>query len=216
MYDTFISYNSADEAQARTVYDFLTSNGFSPFFAGVSLSQSARSDFGTAIDEALAEARNLVVVASSGADIEAGYVQAEWRLFVDEMRARRKAGNIITVLFGATAIAGLPLALRQYQVLSWTDQERQDLLGFLRPQKARKRRAPRSEPAPSESGTHEVASEPVHVASKVPVVVDSVVEFCAGEHKVICGPGVRRLTQKEMDEWFPERRHKKGRRHREK
>lgn len=135
MYDTFISYNSSDEAYAQTVYGFLESAGCSPFLAAVSLPIAGRADFGCAIDEALSEVDSFVLVTSTAENVTEGYVEAEWRVFVDEKRAGRKPGNIVTVLFGAIAVTDLPLALRQYQVLNWSDQGRQDLIRFLTPAK---------------------------------------------------------------------------------
>jgi len=165
-YDTFISCNSADEVHARTVYDFLRSSGLNPFFAGLTLPCVSRTDFGTAIDEALAEACNFVLVSSSAKNIKAGYVRAEWRLFIDEKRAERKSGNILTVLFADIPITNLPLALRQYQVLKWTDQGKQDLLGFLGSRNKQWRKARHSRIA-----TTRVSRQPAKDSSNRAVVI---------------------------------------------
>lgn len=166
MYDTFISYNSSDEDYAATVHEFIKANGLKPFCAAVSLLEDSRTDFGAAIDEALAEAQNLVVVASSATNIKVGYVQAEWRVFVDEKRAGRKPGNIITLLFGTIAINQLPLALRQYQLLEWTDQSKQDLLRFLlspKDKRGKSRRSSVTRKRVSQERTVDIASKEVTI-----------------------------------------------------
>src|SRR5581483_625412 len=99
-WDVFISKNSKDGPHARKVHDFLTGRGLKVFLSEVSLPESGSADFGEGIEQAMEECRHLVVVASSKEHLESKWVQAEWRMFLNEVRSGRKSGNVLTVLAG--------------------------------------------------------------------------------------------------------------------
>ncbi len=52
-------------------------------------------------------------------------------MFVAEKRAGRKAGNIVTVTSGDLKIEDLPVALRFYESIRWTDDGKRRFLSFL-------------------------------------------------------------------------------------
>lgn len=117
-YDVFISCKSEDYAKAESVYHWLTERGYKPFFAPISLRISKIHGepvvFGDEIDAALEEANNMIVYSSHSQYVETGYVKDEWRTFVEEQRAGRKNGTLITILDNVN-IADLPIRLRSVQ-----------------------------------------------------------------------------------------------------
>ena len=118
MYDVFISCKSEDYAKAEPIYHWLISKGHRPFFAPISLKVSAIQGepvvFGDEIDAALEEADNMVVFTSKPEYVKTGYVKDEWRTFVEEQRAGRKTGRLITILEGVKT-EDLPIRLRSVQ-----------------------------------------------------------------------------------------------------
>ena len=113
--DTFISYDSKDFSYAVRIYDALIDRAFNVFFAGASLPRTGRADFQFAIEQALANTRSMVLVATDAAHLEGGWVRAEWTTFLNEQRAGRKSGNLITVRPKSFAVSALPLMLRMFQ-----------------------------------------------------------------------------------------------------
>ena len=79
----------------------------------------------------------MILVATDPAHLEGGWVRAEWTTFLNEKRAGRKAGNLVTVRPPHIPPEALPVMLRMYQSeeisdrgpLSAEDIER--LVGFL-------------------------------------------------------------------------------------
>ena len=69
------------------------------------------------IDKALETAQHMVVAGTSIENIVSGWVEAEWRLFINEKRSGRKSGNIITVINGGLKPSELPMSLRYYEVI---------------------------------------------------------------------------------------------------
>jgi len=129
-YDVFISYKSEDSEPAEEVYRFLTERGLRTFFSRESLPQLGSDEYHQRIDSAIEQTRHMVVVTSSGAHATAKWVQYEWRLFLGEQLAGRKAGNLVTVIAGGMEIGELPISLRHRQVFS--PGELSQLLGYLR------------------------------------------------------------------------------------
>ncbi|MBQ6753984.1 MAG: SUMF1/EgtB/PvdO family nonheme iron enzyme [Bacteroidales bacterium] len=117
-YDIFISCKSQDYEKAMPIYKWLVDKGYNPFFSHVSLKiaeiQGEPVVFGDEIDDALEEANNMIVFTSNADYVKTGYVKDEWRTFVEEQRAGRKSGSLITVLDGIN-IGDLPIRLRTVQ-----------------------------------------------------------------------------------------------------
>ncbi len=133
MYDVFISCKSEDYSKAKDVYYWLKDQGYSPFFADISLNgyyaPGKSAVFGKEVDKAIEEVDNMIVLASKAEYITSEYVEDEWRLFVEEQRAGRKSGNIITILDGVS-VSDLPIKLRNVQSFSLNNYKN-GLLGFL-------------------------------------------------------------------------------------
>jgi len=116
----FISAKSDDYNRARAYHDNLQSRGIRVFLSSESLPELGRSDFRKVIDEAVDEAKHMIVVTSSAANVRAPWVEHEWGLFVcDQLSGshRKKDGNLITVLAGEMPISDLPLVLRNNEVV---------------------------------------------------------------------------------------------------
>ena len=92
--------------------------GYSPFFAPVSLGDvNVRVElgvFGEEIDAALEEVDDMIVFTSKAEYTKNGYVKDEWRTFVEEQRAGRKKGSLVTILDGVS-VGDLPIRLRSVQ-----------------------------------------------------------------------------------------------------
>lgn len=130
-YNIFISCKSEDYTKAEPVYHWLKTMGHNPFFAPISLKISTIHGepvvFGDEIDAAIEEAENMIVFTSKSEYVETGYVKDEWRTFVEEQRAGRKSGSLVTIIDGVN-VADLPLRLRSVQ--SFTPSNYQE--GILR------------------------------------------------------------------------------------
>ena len=127
----FISKSSSDAAAARQVYDFLIGQGLRVFLSEVALGELGEADYARAIESALDTSEHFVVVTSSKATFASEWVQAECRMFLNELRSGRKKGNVLSVLAGAMRIDDLPISLRAYQVERLTDAGLQSLLRFV-------------------------------------------------------------------------------------
>jgi hypothetical protein len=111
----FISAKSEDYPYAHQVHAFLTDKKYDVFFSKDTLPELGNCEFGEAIDAALDRARHIIIVTSSRENVRSKWVKSEWRMFLDEKRAGRKRGNIITLLAGTMKIEDLPIGLRSYE-----------------------------------------------------------------------------------------------------
>ena len=114
-YEVFISAKSEDYSLAHRVCSFIAKNSYKVFFADKSLREEGNSDYGRIISRAIDSCSNLVIVSSSINYINSSYVNKEWNLFYEEMRAGRKKGNLMCVLTDFINIDELPIELRNTQ-----------------------------------------------------------------------------------------------------
>ncbi len=119
-YDIFISSKSEDYKLARNVYTFLVKLGYRVFLADAELRKKGNSEYGKVIDIALESSRHFILVASNSDFIVSPYVESEWRIFIEEIRAGRKKGNLLTILKDVD-ISTLPISLRRYQSFPYSD-----------------------------------------------------------------------------------------------
>lgn len=124
VFDTFISCKSQDYGKAEAVYRWLVGKGYKPFFAPVSLKVAEMHGepvvFGDEIDDALEQVENMIVFTSRAEYVREGYVKDEWRTFVEEQRAGRKKGSLVTIL-DSVEIGELPIRLRSVQSFTPND-----------------------------------------------------------------------------------------------
>jgi peptidoglycan hydrolase-like protein with peptidoglycan-binding domain len=128
----FISAKSADYESARQVYQFLISKGTRAFFSQESLPTLAISDYRKQIDQALDQAKHLILVASSLEHVLSPWVEAEWGLFLNEKRSGRKTGNLVTLAVGDLRAADLPASLRYYSVIPFRADTLEQVLQYVR------------------------------------------------------------------------------------
>ncbi len=119
-YDVFISCKSEDYHYARDIYEFLCSREIRTFLADTELRKKGSADYGEIIDAALDSAMHFILLASKAEYVNTPYVKSEWRTFIEEKRAGRKMGNLITVLKDVNSTL-LPISLRHYQSFKYYD-----------------------------------------------------------------------------------------------
>jgi hypothetical protein len=116
-FDVFLSHSSKDSLRAKERADALTAAGKRVFFSPDTLPALGSADYMKAIDEALEGSRHFVLFGTKKENILSSWVEAEWRLFINEKRSGRKAGNFLTAVGGDLSPADLPLSLRYYEVI---------------------------------------------------------------------------------------------------
>ena len=94
------------------IYDALIDRAFNVFFAGASLPETGTADFQLAIEQALANTRSMIWSLQYAAHLEGGWVRAEWTTFLNEQRAGRKSGNLITVRPRSFAVSAVIVQCR--------------------------------------------------------------------------------------------------------
>ena len=132
-YNVFISCKSEDYSKAESIYNWLIDVGYQPFFAPITLKISSTPGepvvFGDEIDDALEQADSMIVFTSKAEYVKTGYVKDEWRTFVEEQRAGRKSGFLLTILDGVK-VDDLPIRLRSVQSFNLLDYK-EGVLRFL-------------------------------------------------------------------------------------
>ncbi len=116
-FDVFLSHSSKDSLRAKELADALTAAGKRVFFSPDSLPALGSADYMKAIDEALEGSRHFILFGTKRENILSSWVEAEWRLFINEIRSGRKSGNFLTAAGGDLSPADLPLSLRYYEVI---------------------------------------------------------------------------------------------------
>jgi hypothetical protein len=116
-FDVFLSHSSKDASLAKELAEFLTSAGKRVFFSPDSLPALGSAEYMKAIDEALEGSSHFILFGTKKENILSSWVEAEWRLFINEKRSGRKRGNFVTVVSGNLSPAELPLSLRYYEVI---------------------------------------------------------------------------------------------------
>lgn len=131
-FDVFICHSSRDFEIADRVFEYLTQHNKRVFLSERSLPAIGSAEYMKAIDQALNGARHLIVIGSTVENILSGWVEAEWRVFINEKRSGRKLGNILTIIPGALHPQHLPMSLRYYEVLQLENALSPRLLEYLR------------------------------------------------------------------------------------
>ncbi len=129
-YDVFISYKHTDK-NGSTTQDFqiaqklfktLNGLGYSVFFSSASLESMGSSRYKSDIDDALDNAKAMVVILSDANYAYSQWVQYEWDSFYnDYLSGKRKNANLFTLTKDVN-IYDLPRTLRNVQNFSFYDQ----------------------------------------------------------------------------------------------
>jgi hypothetical protein len=91
-----------------------------------------RTNSFTPINQALEQTRVLVVLATSPEDLRSGWVEYEWRSFLNEVLSGRKPEGQIFTLLSGVRVAELPYALRSRQMVPLSLLSPHDALECLR------------------------------------------------------------------------------------
>lgn len=131
-YDIFISYKSEDVLLARRIAQYLKENGKKVFFSEESLPELGKSEYTKAIDDALDNAKHLLVVATDLEYLSTGWIEHEWGFFCFEKIERRKNGEIVLVLDDTISMNKdeFPASLRHFHICP-TSEFRSRILEFL-------------------------------------------------------------------------------------
>ena len=114
-YDVFISKNSNDQELADSVVRFLEEAGLSVFESKKDLPRLGDADYSRAIFNALDNAKNIVIICSSNENGACSkWVYEEWSWFINEIRSKRRDGQIMTIRRGI-AIDKIDAQLRKYE-----------------------------------------------------------------------------------------------------
>lgn len=116
-FDVFLSHSSKDSLRAKELADALTAAGKRVFFSPDSLPEQGSTDYMKVIDDALDGSRHFILFGTKRENVLSSWVEAEWRLFINEKRSGRKPGNFFTIVCGDLSPAQLPLSLRYYEVV---------------------------------------------------------------------------------------------------
>ena len=128
----FVSCSSKDYARADELFEFLEQNDVPVFFSAQSLPSLGASDYRRAIDTALEQAHHMVVLTSSRENVMSSWVEAEWGLFINELRSGYKNGNLVTMVVDGCTPRDLPASLRNYEVIAFSEKGFQQLLKYVR------------------------------------------------------------------------------------
>jgi hypothetical protein len=116
----FISHKSTNVEYARWLFQFLRQQGYRVFFSDETLAQRGESDYAAAINAALDTAQILVILATSAEDFRSGWVDYEWKSFLNEILSGRKPDGQIFSLLSGLRVAELPFALRSRQMVPFS------------------------------------------------------------------------------------------------
>lgn len=130
-FDVFLSHSSKDSGLARQLADALTAAGKRVFFSPNSLPALGSADYMKAIDETLEGSNHFILFGTKKEHLQSSWVEAEWRLFINEKRSGRKPGNFLTAIKGDLDLAELPLSLRYYEVITAEGDYIQRVLRYL-------------------------------------------------------------------------------------
>lgn len=138
-YDVFISFKSEDSDMAEKIYHLCQEHLLVPFWSKLSLPALSKSEYASAIDNALDRARHFVVVLSDLSYMEADWVKYEMESYRSEIREGRKPdSNFIIVatdpvydeIIGSNKKV-LPYQFRSCQIIRMSEY-RENLLPYLR------------------------------------------------------------------------------------
>ncbi len=109
-FDAFISFKNPDEEHpnvrdseiAGQLYRELSRRGINTFFSNATIQEKCRPDWGKFIDEALASAKVFILVATSVENVNAPWVEQEWRHYNMMIKGGRKDAMMLTVLEGVS------------------------------------------------------------------------------------------------------------------
>ena len=136
-YDVFLSKNTKDIDSANKLFAYLENAKLDIFESSKSLPRLGIADYALAIDEALENSENMIVLCSQyeladGKGSSSNWVYYEWTSFRNELLSKRKKGNLITVLCDGVKVDQLPLGLRKYEAFELNTIEKSEILNYFK------------------------------------------------------------------------------------
>lgn len=131
-YDIFLSHKSQDYQLAKILYDYLIGNGFTVFLSEICLPKVGSAEYMKQIDAALDTSDHMILIGSSVNNLLSSWVEAEWRVFINEKRSGRKTGNFLTVVSNNIEPADLPISIRYYEVMPFEKDNLQRVLQYFK------------------------------------------------------------------------------------
>jgi Leucine-rich repeat (LRR) protein len=139
-FEVFISFKNLDEhgnvtrdqAIASQLTHTLTERGISVFFSAETLERLGTSAYKKAIDNALDEAKVLIAVGTSKANLESEWVRYEWDGFLQDIISGVKPTGHVFVVVEGISPRDLPRGLRQSQTFTFLKPEIDKLINFIR------------------------------------------------------------------------------------
>ncbi|MBR3597834.1 MAG: methyltransferase domain-containing protein [Clostridia bacterium] len=111
-----------DREMAANLYKELTQKGINVFFSEETLRSLGAAQYKDAIDDALDDAKVLIVVGTSVENITSNWVRYEWDSFYGDILSGKKEGQLFSYIDGIN-IKDLPRTLRQVQTFDASKDE---------------------------------------------------------------------------------------------
>ena len=115
-FDIFISCKSEDYKYGEQLFHLLSNRGFHPFIASKSLRAVGCDLYSKVISEVIDSCKHMIVFATDQRYVESPYVESEWSMFVNELKAGRKTGKLLTIIPDPIQGQKLPIDLRQREI----------------------------------------------------------------------------------------------------
>lgn len=116
-YDVFISRKSEDAYYAKKIYEYLTQKGLNVFESDHSLKEIGNADYSKVIEGVLEKTTHLIAVSSTKEYLSTGWVEFEWRSFLNRKRSGKADGNLFTVICSNMQLDDVPSALQNFEVI---------------------------------------------------------------------------------------------------
>ena len=142
-YNVFISYKAydgkiptRDMEIAEKLYQSLSAcDGVLPFWDQKELEQvGGRSDFSSSIYSALDSARIYIFICTRAEYLYSSYIESEWSTYLTELNSGRKPRGSIFGITENIEYKDLPLGLRKYETLPYSDENIQVITKFVKNQ----------------------------------------------------------------------------------
>ena len=137
-YEVFLSFKNLDEYGKKTIdakmaeelYTELTRQGINTFFSNASLEKMGVAQYKQAIDQALDEAKILVVIGTSIENLNSNWVRYEWDGFYSDILSGQKKGEMFSYI-DCMENKDLPRTLRQLQSFCKNSSEIGTIIMFI-------------------------------------------------------------------------------------
>lgn len=127
MYDLFISYKSSDRDIAKNLLDKLLEmdSNLSIFWSEKSLQEIGNADYTAAIENAIKNSKNMIVVGSVPDNFFSKWVSYEWKMFKHlQLNDNNNFYNNLLVAGDSILYSDLPIALQMCECINLSDTQK--------------------------------------------------------------------------------------------